>query len=175
MSELMEYIDEQHERLRAAYEAIPLERRAARPSPEQWSATEVIAHLTLIERRLAGLFATKLRGAREAGLPLESDDAPVLPAFNLARVLDRTTKISAPDPAHPRHLAESATWSLYEETRAQLKTAVLAGDGLALSGVSHPHPVFGPISLYEWIAFAGAHAARHAEQIRDAGQALRAS
>jgi hypothetical protein len=170
MAELIRYIDEQHERLRTVYNSVPPDRRGTRPSPGQWSATEVIAHLTLIERRLAGMFTMKLQAARDAGLQLESDESPVLPTIDLAAVLDRTTRISAPDPVQPERLPEPATWGEYESTRAQLKTAILSGDGLALGGIRHPHPVFGLIDLYSWIAFTGAHAARHAEQIREVGR-----
>lgn len=41
------------------------------------------------------------------------------------------------------------------------------GDGLAFSGVLHPHPIFGMLDLYEWVHFIGAHDRRHAEQVRE--------
>jgi hypothetical protein len=41
--------------------------------------------------------------------------------------------------------------------------------------VSWPHPRFGPLTGYQWIAFSGAHEARHAAQIREIAEQLRAS
>ena len=53
--------------------------------------------------------------------------------------------------------------------------AIARGDGLALSQVEHPHPIFGPLNLYQWVAFVGAHEARHAAQIREVGAQLAGS
>jgi hypothetical protein len=172
MTELFDYLDEQHEQLKATFEAIPPAQRSVRPSPERWSATDVLGHLTLLERRLAGLFAAKIEAARGAGLPAESDDSPLLPTMPLARVLDRETKIVAPEAVQPGNLPAPATWNDYEQARAQLKAAALTGDGLALAQVTHAHPAFGSLDLYTWLAFAGGHAARHAAQIRETAATL---
>ena len=53
------------------------------------------------------------------------------------------------------------------ETRRALKEVIASGDGLALGAVSAPHMRLGDLTADEWIAFAGAHAARHADQIRE--------
>ena len=172
MAELFGYIDAQHEVLRAAYESVPVEKRAVRPAPDVWSATDVLGHLTIVEGMMAGMFADKVKAARDAGLAQEQDDSPILLTLKIDAVLDRTRKISASDTAKPANLPEPATWEDYEQTRAKLKSALLMGDGLALGTVSHPHRAFGPIDLYTWIAFAGAHAARHAAQIREVGQTV---
>jgi hypothetical protein len=42
-----------------------------------------------------------------------------------------------------------------------------ASDRLALGTLSMPHPLFGPLSAYHWLAFVGGHEARHAAQIRE--------
>jgi hypothetical protein len=34
-----------------------------------------------------------------------------------------------------------------------------------LSTVSYPHPVFGPLDLYEWFVMIGVHEERHMRQI----------
>jgi hypothetical protein len=48
---------------------------------------------------------------------------------------------------------------------------VLAGDGLAIGGVSFPHVYLGTLNLYQWVAFAAAHEFRHAAQVREIAQA----
>jgi hypothetical protein len=51
--------------------------------------------------------------------------------------------------------------------RQGVVAVVHSGDGLALGAVSAPHPALGVFSGYDWIAFVGSHAARHADQIRE--------
>jgi hypothetical protein len=69
-------------------------------------------------------------------------------------------------------LAADAAWEELERGGRAVREAAGAGDGLALGTVYHPHPQFGPLSLYQWIAFVGAHEGRHAAQIRETGEAL---
>lgn len=45
-------------------------------------------------------------------------------------------------------------------------------DGLALGSVTAPHPVLGEIDVYQWLLFLGAHEGRHADQVREIGEAL---
>ncbi len=61
-----------------------------------------------------------------------------------------------------------------EQTRAALRAAILAGDGRALSEVVQPHPVLGPINLYQWALFVGSHEIRHTGQVREIADQLNA-
>ena len=47
-------------------------------------------------------------------------------------------------------------------------------DGLELSAVTLPHPIFGPLTFYQWIVFLAGHEGRHALQIREVGRVLSA-
>lgn len=67
----------------------------------------------------------------------------------------------------PQDTDPDRVWSDYTQTRAALKKVISDGDGLSLGAVTSPHPILGDFTAYEWIAFAGAHAARHADQIRE--------
>jgi hypothetical protein len=51
---------------------------------------------------------------------------------------------------------------------------VRATDGLALGGVLATHPRLGSLNVYQWVLFVGGHETRHAAQIREIGEALRA-
>ena len=75
---------------------------------------------------------------------------------------------------HRMQRAAPGRWSAAEVVhhvviveRAVVRQVIAAGDGLALGAVSAPHMRLGDLTAYEWIAFAGAHAARHADQIRE--------
>ena len=143
--ELLRHLDTQHERLRAAVDSIPRPRRDVKPSPDRWSVAEVLEHLSIVETRIERVFSKRLAEARVAGLGPERASSPVVGTIDMDRLLDRTRRITA--------------------TEAALPTGKLDADGLALSDVSHPHPVLGPINLYQWIAFVGGHEARHAAQV----------
>lgn len=172
LAELFTYIDQEHDALRSAYEAVPADRRAMRPSPETWSVDDVIGHLTLIERRLATVLGNVIAQARAGGLPNESASDSVLERINAGRWSDRSMKFKGPAVVDPRTAEIVYSWSDYDETRRRLKDVLLGGDGLALEQVSHPHVIMGPLSIYEWIGFMGGHAARHAAQIREIAATL---
>jgi hypothetical protein len=55
-----------------------------------------------------------------------------------------------------------------------LRRAILTGDGLALGTLTHPHPIFGPLTLYQWIATTAGHEGRHTAQIREIAAMLSA-
>ncbi|HYV96027.1 MAG TPA: DinB family protein, partial [Gemmatimonadaceae bacterium] len=52
LAELTEYIDREAGVLRSAYDRVPDDRRAVRPSPDRWSPAEIVHHVTIVERRL---------------------------------------------------------------------------------------------------------------------------
>ena len=172
-AELLEHLDRERAALRLAVEGVPPDRRERRPSPESWSVAEVLEHLALVERRLTQLFTTWMAEARAQGLGAESESTPLVPTLDWATVLDRRRKITASEAVRPRgDLNAPAAWGVLEEAQRALRTVVLEGDGLALGEVVRPHPVLGPLNLYQWVAFVGAHEARHAAQIREIGALL---
>jgi hypothetical protein len=172
-AEVLAYLDEQHVVLRDAYESVPPERRSDRLAPNQWSAADVITHLAMIENRVAKVFAKTIAEGRARGISAESDVSPVLPTIDLARMLDRSRKLNAPAPINPIDNGASLGWDDFETGRSALKAAFLDGDGLALNELTAPHPIFGPLGMYEWVVFVGAHCARHAMQLREIDAAAR--
>ena len=164
--ELLRHLDTQHERLRAAVDSIPRERREVKPSPDRWSVAEVLEHLSIVETRIERVFSKRLAEARGVGLGRERETSPVVATIDMDRVLDRTRRITAAEAAIPTgKLDADAAWAAAERARNTLCDAVRDADGLALGEVIHPHPVLGPINLYQWIAFVGGHEARHAAQV----------
>jgi hypothetical protein len=173
-TELLRHLDLQHERLRNAVERIPREQREKKPNPERWSVAEVIEHLSIVETRIGRVFDVKLAEARSAGaVHEERDTSPVVGTIDMDRVLDRSRRITAAEAVLPSgKLDAEAAWSALERARTGLRDAVRGADGLALGAIVQPHPVLGPINLYQWIAFVGAHEARHAAQVMELGELL---
>ena len=165
--ELLDYLAAQRAILRAAFDEVPPDARDRPPAAGQWSPAAIVEHLAIVDSRIAHVLATKIAKGCENGLGPETSTAPILPTIAVEQVLDRTVRIAAPEVLHPSGLDANAAWDALERSTTALRDAVAAGDGLALSTVTHSHPLFGPHSLYYWIAFVGAHEARHAAQIRE--------
>ena len=86
---------------------------------------------------------------------------------NPTRVVPGDKRFTTSELGEPRDTDASLVWSDFESARGDLKTVIATADGLAMAEVSAPHPALGPFNGYEWIAFAGSHAARHAAQIKE--------
>jgi DinB superfamily len=165
MTELHRYMDEKMDELRRAWEAVPPGQRGIRPAPDRWSAAENIHHLVIVERRLVGLLERLIVQAR--ALPPETDASPILPTLQLDRLEVRSQRFRTSEASTPIDTNAATVWADLEHVRAAFRAVIATGDGLALAEVSAPHPVIGSFTGYGWIAFAGAHAARHADQIRE--------
>lgn len=173
IAELLEYVDRQREVLRAAAASVPSDKCAMIPPTGGWSVLGVLEHLSIVEARITGLLRQQVAKAREAGLGKETDDTPVLPGMNLDRTLDRTTKLNGSQAVQPTGtMTMDAAWKALHDSRESFRSFVIEADGLALRDVKHPHVFFGPLDVYEWIAFIGSHEARHADQIREIGASL---
>jgi hypothetical protein len=160
---LFDHLDRNHAALKAAVVAVPEAQQSVRPAPDRWSVAEVVQHLAILETRISKTLADKLAEARAAGLGPEHDVTPVIDPADLAMLLDRSRRATAPDPAQPKPgVTTAAAMATLDGARARLRDVVLGGDGLAL----------GPLTFYRWVVFMGGHEARHTAQIREIAAAL---
>jgi hypothetical protein len=165
--EVMNHLDAQRAVLRAAFDQVPEEVREREPAPGRWSPAGIVEHLSIVEERVARALSERIASARADGLADETTTEPVLPTCDLARIESRANRVNAPEPVHPTGLTAPAAWEALERAGGHVRAALRSGDGLALGAVTHPHPAFGPLSIYEWFAVIGSHEARHAGQIRE--------
>jgi len=169
IQELLTYLDAQYADLRKAFESVPTDKREVSPSPGGWSPAGVIEHLSIVETSIGRLISQRIAAGRESGLAAETEASSVLETFAVATdVRDRTRKIVSNERLHPTQMTSDAAWNALDAAHGNLRAAIVSGDGMALGEIVHPHPVWGPLNLYHWIAFVGGHEARHAEQIREA-------
>ena len=177
LAAVIEYADRARSELIVSVHDVPAPLREARPSENAWSVAEIVEHLVRVEKGIAKLMALKI-GELQAmpAPPREDPDAVADAGEKILGVLDRDIRLEAPDRLLPK--GEMSTESALHEltaTRGMLLDQLHAGDGLAYSTVFHPHPFLGPLNLYEWVHFIGAHELRHAAQIRDVARQLATS
>jgi hypothetical protein len=165
ITELLSYVEQQTAILRSAYESVPPAQRAVRTVPGRWSPAEVVHHLAIVERLLAQRLALLIEQAR--ALPPESESTSALTTKSTSNVVDRTGRFVTSEAAEPKNADPERAWDDLMDARREVIRVIETGDGLALGAVSASHPLLGAFSAYEWIAFIGSHAARHADQIRE--------
>lgn len=173
--ELLDLLDHHRTALLAAVEQVPHAARDRAPAPGRWSVAQLLEHLYRVERGTATLLAQRIPEARAEGLGPEAETSSVLGALDAAALLDRARARSAPEPVRPKHgLSAEAALAALAESRAALRTAVLAGDGLALGTVTHAHPALGILNLYQWVLFIAYHEGRHVPQVHEIAAQLAA-
>ena len=173
-SEILARLSAERDALVERLAKIPVALQNERPSPERWSIAEVLEHLVRIETGITKLFMLKGQAPPPDDVPAPAPEASSTPALG-RRIRDRSQKIEAPERVRPAGTlsAESALAQL-QAARAGLLSAFTSADAVALDRVTHPHPVFGPLTLRSWMALTSDHEARHAAQIGEIADQLNA-
>lgn len=171
VAEILSSITETRERLLRRVENLSDEQAHAHPAPGSWSVAEIVEHLAVSEPRVAGLLE-KLVGKAEAegswrdtsGDGEARFPSPVSIAEHVER--SRAEKYDAPEAIRPTgNVSVKDSLARLREARAsveRLRPRLERVDGTALR---FPHPAFGPLDLYQWLAFIGMHEERHLRQI----------
>jgi hypothetical protein len=166
IEEVINYLDGERATLRGAVERVSPELRDKQPGPDRWSVAQVLQHLGIIEKRVGLGMAKWVGDARDGALGPETDTSSVMNSLPRALIIDRSQRRNASEEVRPPgDIDATAAWDALESTREAMRSAFLSGDGLALSEVVQPHPVLGPINLYQWMLFVGSHEERHTAQI----------
>jgi hypothetical protein len=172
--EIYEHIDRTRARLFAAVEGLSEGQQTFRPAPGRWSVAELVEHLSIVEGNVAALLDKLLGKADEAGA---AAPAPGLFAdpVSIEEFVERSrvAKYEAPERIRPTGLPLADSLARLKDSRAalhSLRPRVERADGRALR---FPHPAWGPLDLYQWLLFVGAHEDRHLAQIEALKQAMR--
>ena len=169
--EVVNYLDQTRTEMREAVESVPANARDQKPADDQWSVAQVLDHVAIVHNMVARSVGKWIAEAQSRGLGPETSNSSLLNTIPSERVLDRSRKVQAPERIQPRNDIDAETaWREFEQAQDNLRAAFLTGDGLALDQVVQPHPVLGPINVYQWTLFNGSHEARHALQIREIGE-----
>ena len=150
---------------------------ARRPAPERWSIAEILEHVALVESGVVGLLHAVLRKADSAGGSERSEGEP-FPPVSLKEFVEQaaTRKYQAPQTAVPSGSATVAdSLARLAETRDRLENLRPLVERLDCARMLYPHPAFGPLNLYQWLAFVGVHQSRHRRQIEAVKESLNAA
>lgn len=102
---------------------------------------------------------------RDAPEPPADWEQAEVDAFVLREVRNRSKKFQAPPICCPtQHWSAAEGLEHFCQHRA-VSLELLSNS--SLRGHVVPHPVLGPWGGYQWLLAAGAHSARHTEQIRE--------
>src|SRR6185369_2214806 len=108
--------------LQAVVENVPLDLRQTKPDPNQWSIAQVLAHLSLIERRVGAGMKKWLANARAAGIGGESETSSVLNSVPTEKIIDRSRRVEAPAEIRPSDDIDAETaWADLEQARGELR------------------------------------------------------
>jgi hypothetical protein len=166
VAEIFETIDETRARLYKRVEGLSPAQGAFRPTPEAWSIAEIVEHLGIMEGRLSGLLNMMLKKAESASM--QASDGQGFRPFSLDQHVERslTEKYTAPETVRPSgNVTIEDSLAGLRRSRAALHHLRPKLEALDLSSMTYPHPVFGPLDLYQWLAFIGVHEDRHLRQI----------
>ncbi|HZI18625.1 MAG TPA: DinB family protein [Pyrinomonadaceae bacterium] len=166
VAEIYDSLEQARARLRRSVEGLTPEQERFKPDSARWSIAELVEHIAASETSLLGLFRKMLARAEAERLRRE-EGAPFAPV-SLERFAERSRqKFEAPEmirPAGDVPIADSL--ARLEQSSAELRGLRAGFETFDCSRLRFPHPAFGPLDLYEWLAFNGAHEARHVAQIR---------
>ena len=165
VAEIFDSIDETRRSLVTRLSGLSEEESNRRQSPDGWTVAEIAEHLSIIEQRLTGLMQMMLKKTEDAGGA--RGGAPFAPV-SIEQFVERsrTEKYQAPEMALPQgSVALSESLARLERSRAELRGLRARIEAVDATAARYSHPAFGPLDLYQWLAFIGAHEQRHLKQI----------
>lgn len=165
VQEIINDIDGVRANLYAAVTDLSQEQLDFKPAPDEWSISEILSHLQVVEKGLPKLYTIMLQKAAEAGLQPETDGS-WLHSLDDAGLEVVTQKMPAPERVLPKAgIAKAELLESLRQSRQAVVDAVSQAGNHDLSGVKWPHPALGEINFYQWILFIGKHEMRHLGQI----------
>jgi hypothetical protein len=169
VTEIFDVIDGTRSRIYERVENLSEEQERSRASAEAWSVCEIVEHLSIIEAQLSKMMEMMLAKAEVESSKdgAEAQQQPMEP-FTLDQYIERSMgqKYQAPEFVRPGGgLPLSKALERLRESRAGLRRLQPRMEATNLSQALYPHPAFGPLNLYQWLAFIGLHEARHLRQI----------
>jgi hypothetical protein len=145
-------------------EGLSDEQAKARPAPEIWSVAEIIEHLSNSEARMLALVSKLLGQEAAAAANAGSSSSSISIQMMTERATEKFTAPAYLQPTGSVPLSESL--AKLRESRAALLGLRPRIEATDYSHVTYPHPAFGPLNLYQWLAAVEFHECKHLDQIQ---------
>ncbi len=144
---------------------IPAEQGDVVPGEGRWSIAQHVEHLAIVEDGAGRLIAKLIKQVQSTGA-LETERTTVLDSLDHVQLWTVRKRIEAPDFVKPTEgLSIAEGLARLTASRTRLIDAFQRASGLALGSAMAPHPVLGPLTIYQWGLMAAQHQRRHAESI----------
>lgn len=173
IEEIYGALDATRARLTASVEGLAAGQEHFRSAPERWSVAEIMEHLALAEAGSVKLFDKLLQKAETEGRERRAGDpfAPVSLAEQAAPF--RGQKFKAPDQSRPTGTVPlSDSLASLSDSLARIHALRPRVERADCAEQRFPHPIFGPLNLYQWLLFTAAHEERHLKQIEALKEAM---
>ncbi|MDR7071558.1 DinB family protein [Fictibacillus barbaricus] len=126
---------------------------------DKWSIMQVLDHLYLIEMSITKTIQKILKNGETVSIAPKP----------IQYTVDRSTKVEAPSYVAPTDdfLTLEAVKEKLKNSRTALLQVIEQTSEEKLQEKGFPHPIFGLMSLDQWIPFIGYHEKRHIAQIEE--------
>ena len=166
LAELFAYMDETRAALKRTVQEMNSGFAEMKPRDGSWSASEILAHLAIVESRVLKMVRTGIEAARAEGIGPDTSEQRIVGSIGKWGVAEGRGKLQAPatiTPERPEPIEKSL--ASLEESRASLKQTLIDNQDIDLHSVIRPHPVLRELDMYQWALFAAEHEERHRKQI----------
>lgn len=133
-----------------------------------WTTAQIVTHLHMVESSSVRALFRTLRDAVRGG-SARSEDRQDSVAGSMEHYLTGVASGPMVAPAFivpPPEVDPSVELQKLETSRQGLMTWAAEADGIALGDLTFPHPIMGPLNLYQWPLFLALHERRHLGQIQ---------
>ncbi len=166
VAEVINALESAHRDLVDVVTVIPEARRDEPATNGGWSVAQHLEHLAIVEDGAGRLMSKLIKQVAAAG-ERETSEESLLHSLDRFEIWRVSRKIVAPDFVAPKEgLPSHEALSRLTTARGRMIEALSRASGLALASVSHPHPVVGPLNIYQWGLMSAQHERRHLNQIR---------
>lgn len=165
IEEIFASLDKTRGKLTDTVSVLTDEQSGTLPAPERWSAAHIVEHLAKTEESLTRAVEKMLGKAEAENIPATGTIEPPV-SFAAIAAQAQGQKFQAPEMLRPEGAATVAeSLANLEKSRAALKALRPRLEAVDLSNAKFPHPAFGAMNLYYWLAFIGIHEMHHLKQI----------
>jgi uncharacterized damage-inducible protein DinB len=150
-----------------AADAVPADQWKTKPAEGRWSAGELIAHLSAVERFILSR-ADKL-------LERPPKSVPFYKRFHIPLMIveARVIRRKAPSSVEPQTVCEKKEMlAELRGVRERTLAFIEQTRGRDLSRYNMPHPFLGNLNAYDWLQFIASHEIRHTKQMREIAGSL---